>query len=87
MTFENRKSSLVADINHRDNIDKMSMRHKKNNPLYSSQITPENEDVVSLGQGIEGLDVRLEGIPEAPAEDCTNKNEANDKEEPTPFSF
>ena len=74
MTFENRKSSLVADIHQRDNLEKKSMRHKKSNLLNTLQIAGDDEDIVSLGNEIEELEVKLEGIPEAPTEDHNYKS-------------
>jgi hypothetical protein len=52
----------------------MSMRHKKSNLLNSLQIAGDDEDIVSLGNGIEELEVKLGGIPEAPTEDHNFKS-------------
>lgn len=64
MTFENRKSSLIADLNRaNDAAEKMSLQNMRNNPL--TQVSDNrDDDVVSIGHGIEGLEVRLESIPE-----------------------
>jgi len=78
MTFENRKSSLIADMHNRELAEKMSMRHKRSNPLNTPQIAGDDEDLVSLGHGFEGLEMKLEGIPEAPTEDNVIKNENNE---------
>jgi hypothetical protein len=95
MTFENRKSSLIADLHNREMAEKMSMRHKRSNPLNTPQIAGDDEDLVSLGHGFEGaLEMKLEGIPEAPTtedniikDETTNNDEQPQPGESKPFSL
>jgi hypothetical protein len=68
MTFETRKSSLVADLRklEADKKSKASMKYKKSNPLATSEADEnmengdQEDDVVSLGHGIEGLEVKID---------------------------
>lgn len=64
MTFENRKSSLIADLSRANEAaEKMSLQNRRNNPL--AQVSDKgDDDVVSIGHGIEGLEGKLESIPE-----------------------
>ena len=64
MTFENRKSSLIADITKANEAaEKMSLQNRRNNPL--AQVSDKgDDDALSIGHGIDGLEGKLESIPE-----------------------